>query len=209
MGTRFDLPSRIALFPLPGAVLMPRSKLPLHIFEPRYLQMLDDTLKTDHRLIGMIQPEGDGLAAVGCAGRVIAFSESEDGRVMISLKAVSRFRLTAVEDGFSPYQQGQIDWRDFKQDLQGTETDPDFDRAALLEKLRRYMSAQDLSADWNAAAEAEDEMLINALSMMLPLSPGEKQALLEAPTLTQRRILLDGLIEFSLHHCDNSEDRLQ
>ena len=88
MALRFDLPDRIPLFPLPGAVLMPRARMPLHLFEPRYLQLLEDTLKTDHRLIGMIQHEGDGLSAIGCAGRVVAFSETGDGRMMISLGAI-------------------------------------------------------------------------------------------------------------------------
>ena len=121
MRFRFDLPARIPLFPLAGAVLMPRARIPLHVFEPRYLQMLDDTLKTDHRLIGMIQPEGDGLSAIGCAGRVVAFSETGDGRMMISLGAISRFRLQEVEEGFAPYLQGRVDWSSFGRDLSGPE----------------------------------------------------------------------------------------
>lgn len=208
MSFRFDLPSRIALFPLPGAVLLPRSRLPLHIFEPRYLQMLEDTLKTDHRLIGMIQPEAGGLAEIGCAGRVMAFSESEDGRMMISLRAVSRFHLNEAQHGFTPYTQGEVDWSGFARDLESAETDPQMDRPALMALLRRYMETQDLSADWDAAAEAEDEILINSLAMMLPFSPGEKQALLEAETLPERRALLEGLIEFSLRNGEN-EERLQ
>src|SRR5690554_1202406 len=106
MSLRFDLPQRLPLFPLPGAVLMPRTRLPLHIFEPRYLQMLEDSLKTDHRMIGMIQPEGEALCSIGSAGRVVAFSEGDDGRMMVSLKAVSRFRLRDVEEGFAPYLRG-------------------------------------------------------------------------------------------------------
>lgn len=208
MAPRFDLPDRIPLFPLPGAVLMPRARLPLHLFEPRYLQMLDDTLKTDHRLIGMIQPEGDGLSAIGCAGRVVAFSETEDGRVMISLGAVSRFRLQEIEEGFAPYLQARVDWSSFGRDLGATERDPGLDRKALFTLLGRYMETQELSTDWDAAAEAEDELLINSLSMMLPFGPGDKQALLESPTLTDRRELLTGLIEFALHGGEN-EERLQ
>ena len=208
MALRFDLPDRIPLFPLPGAVLMPRARMPLHIFEPRYLQMLEDTLRTDHRLIGMIQPEGDGLAAIGCAGRVVAFSETDDGRMMISLGAVSRFRLQEVEEGFAPYLQGRVDWSSFDRDRGGAEQDRGLDRDAVFALLNRFMQANALSTDWDAAAEAEDELLINSLSMMLPFGPGDKQALLESPTLSDRRELLVGLIEFALHGGEN-EDRLQ
>ena len=208
MALRFDLPDRIPLFPLPGAVLMPRARMPLHLFEPRYLQLLEDTLKTDHRLIGMIQPEGDSLSAIGCAGRVVAFSETGDGRMMISLGAISRFRLQEVEEGFAPYLQGRVDWSSFGRDLSGPEQDPTLDRKALFSLLDRYMQTQELSTDWDAAAEAEDELLINSLSMMLPFTPGDKQALLESPTLADRRELLVGLIEFALHGGEN-EERLQ
>lgn len=195
-----DLPAQIPLFPLPGAVLMPRARLPLHIFEPRYLQMMADTLKTEHRLIGMIQPIGEGLARVGTAGRVVAFSETDDGRMMISLRAISRFRLGEVEDGFAPYLRGRVEWTDFTADRDhGDETDAGFDRAAFLGRLRRFMAARDLATDWEAAAEADDEMLVNALAMLLPLEVEEKQALLEAPTLTARREILDGLVEYALH----------
>jgi len=195
-----DLPAQLPLFPLPGAVLMPRARLPLHLFEPRYLQMLEDTLKTDHRMIGMIQPLGEGLARVGTAGRVAAFSEAEDGRMMISLKAVSRFTLREVEEGFAPYLRGRVDWGDFAADLRpASEEDPDFDRETFLSRLRRFMAAQDLATDWEAAREADDEMLINALAMLLPLEPEEKQALLEAPALAERRAILDGLMEYALH----------
>lgn len=208
MRFRFDLPARIPLFPLTGAVLMPRARIPLHVFEPRYLQMLDDALKTEHRLIGLIQPEGDGLASIGCAGRVVAFSETDDGRQMISLLAVSRFRLTEVQEGFTPYLMAEVDWSSFARDMKGPEDDPCIDRGALFPLLRRYMDAHELSTDWDAAAEAQDEALINSLSMALPFSPGDRQALLESPTLSDRRELLQGLIEFALHGGD-TEDRLQ
>ena len=208
MRFRFDLPARLPLFPLSGAVLMPRARIPLHVFEPRYLQMLDDALKTDHRLIGLIQPEGEGLAAIGCAGRVVAFSETDDGRQMISLLAVSRFRLTEVQEGFTPYLMAEVDWSSFTHDLKGTEDDPGLDRDTLFPLLRRYMDAHELSTDWDAASEAQDEALINSLSMVLPFSPGDRQALLESPTLSDRRELLQGLIEFALHGGDN-EERLQ
>jgi Lon protease-like protein len=208
MSFRFDLPARIPLFPLAGVVLMPRARMPLHVFEPRYLQMLDDVLKTDNRLIGLIQPEGEGLASIGTAGRLVAFSENDDGRLMISLKAISRFRLHEVEEGFAPYLQARIDWNGFERDQKGPERDPGLDRDTLFPLLQRFMEAHELSTDWDAAAEAEDEMLVNSLSMMLPFSSGDKQALLESPSLSDRRELLQGLIEFALHG-GADEERLQ
>lgn len=202
----FDLPATIPLFALPGAVLMPRASLPLHLFEPRYLQMLDDTLKTPDRLIGMIQPMGDGLARIGCAGRVVMFSETGDGRMDIVLRAVSRFSLGGVEDGFTPYPRGRIAWTGFGPDRDSTSpTDPGLDRDAMLDRLSRYMQARELSTDWEAAREADDEMLVNSLSMLLPFSPEEKQALLEAETLPARREMLDGLLEYALHGGDEEE----
>lgn len=208
MPLRLDLPDRIALFPLPGAVLMPRSRLPLHIFEPRYLQMIEDTLKIGHRMIGMVQPEAEGLSTIGCAGRIVSFNENDDGRMMISLGAISRFRLLDVQDSFAPYLQAQVDWSSFARDRGQPEHDPGMDRQALFDLLARYMESRDLSTDWEAAAQAEDELLINSLSMMLPLSHGDKQALLESPTLVDRRELLVGLIEFALRG-DEPEERLQ
>ena len=191
---------------VPGAVLLPRTRLPLQIFEPRYLQMMEDVLKSGDRLIGMIQPIGDGLAGVGTAGRVTMFSESDDGRMMISLRAVSRFRLVETVDGFTPYLRGRVEWSPFAADrLAAGPGDPDFDRPAFMERLGRYMAARDLSTDWNAAEEAEDELLVNSLSMLLPLAVEEKQALLEAGTLAQRRAMLDGLMEFALHGGDDEE----
>lgn len=206
---RFDLPDTLALFPLEGAVLMPRGRLPLQIFEPRYLQLIEDVLKTSQRLIGMVQPqEGglEGLASIGTAGRISAFSEMDDGRYMITLRAVSRFRLTEVRPGFTPYLQGDVDWSDFAQDRsQQPEIDADFDRKSLLERLRRFMEANELSTDWEAAETVENETLVNSLAMLLPLGNEEKQALLEATTLSKRRELLDGLIEYALRSGDHEE----
>lgn len=198
-----DLPETIPLFPLPGALLLPRALLPLHIFEPRYLQMVEDCLKTPTRLIGMIQPRrvpgGDSrLSAIGCAGRLTAFSETEDGRYMITLSGISRFRLVREVQGFTPYRRAEVTWDSFARDLGRTETDPGFDRAAFLEVLGRYLAHQGLSTDWETMKEAEDELLINSLSMLLPLEPEDKQALLEAPTLETRRETLMTLIEFAL-----------
>ena len=206
---RFDLPDTIPLFPLSEAVLMPRGRLPLQIYEPRYLQLVEDVLKTSHRLIGMIQPQEGGLeelARVGSAGRIASFSEMDDGRYMITLRAVSRFRLTAVRPGFTPYLQGDVDWSDYPQDrgLQ-PEVDPGLNRTALLARLRRFMDSHELSTDWDAAETVDDETLVNSLATVLPLGSEEKQALLETQTLTQRRELLDGLMEYALRNGDNEE----
>jgi hypothetical protein len=199
----FDLPDTIPVFPLPGALLLPRARLPLHIFEPRYLAMLDDTMKTAHRLIGMIQPRDlpggkKALHAIGCAGRLTGFSETEDGRYMISLSGISRFRVREEVQGFTPYRRCQVDWQPFGRDLGGPEEDPGFRRAEFLDLLGRYFAANELSTDWSSLKEAEAELLINSLSMLCPFSPEDKQALLEAPSLATRRETLVTLIEFAL-----------
>lgn len=201
-----DLPEQIPLFPLPGALLLPRGRLPLHIFEPRYLQMIEDCLKTRHRLIGMIQPcktrEGaPTLSAIGCAGRLTGFSETEDGRYMITLSGISRFRFGHEEEGFCPYIRAAVSWADFPRDLGPAEHDAAFDRDAFLDLLARYFQAQGLDTDWDSLKDAEDELLINSLAMLLPLETEEKQALLEAPCLTTRRETLVTLLEFHLHGC--------
>ena len=206
-----DLPSTIPVFPLPGALLLPRARLPLHIFEPRYLAMMDDTLKTSHRLIGMIQPretpksEETRLHSIGCAGRVTAFSETEDGRYMITLAGISRFRVTSEVQGFSPYRRCDVDWNGFDRDLGATETDPGFDREPFMALLERYFESQDLSTDWDSLRDAEEELLLNSLSMLCPFAPHEKQALLEAPSLATRRETLVTLIEFALRVGETEE----
>lgn len=197
-----DLPATIPVFPLPGALLLPRARLPLHIFEPRYLAMLDDTLKSSHRLIGMIQPCGgprglSALHAIGCAGRVTAFSETEDGRYMITLTGISRFRVTEEIEGFVPYRKCDVSWQGFDRDLGGVERDTLLDRKNFLELLRRYFESEDLKTDWDSLCEADDELLINSLSMLCPLDPEDKQALLEAPSLVTRREMLVTLLEFA------------
>ena len=206
-----DLPDRIPVFPLPGALLLPRTRLPLHIFEPRYLAMLDDVLKTPGRLIGMVQPmEGPSdreptLHKIGCAGRVMSFSETDDGRYMVTLGGVSRFRLIQQEDGFEPYIKAHVAWSDFGRDLGPAEHDEAFDRSHFMDILARYFDAQGLSTDWENLKDAEDELLINSLSMLCPFKPEDRQALLEAPTLSARRETLATLIEFALHSGSSDE----
>ncbi|MBT9386694.1 LON peptidase substrate-binding domain-containing protein [Pseudooceanicola sp. CBS1P-1] len=206
-----DLPDVIPVFPLPGALLLPRARLPLHLFEPRYLAMFEDCLKTPHRLIGMIQPnevpgrEGPGLYQIGCAGRVTQFSETEDGRYMITLAGISRFRLGDEVSGFTPYRRFRVDWTGFDADMGGPEADPNFRRSAFLDLLGRYFADQGLSTDWETLKEAEDELLINSLSMLLNLDAEEKQALLEAPSLSTRRETLVMLMEYALRGGDGQD----
>jgi len=212
--TRFkDMPGTIPVFPLPGALLLPRARLPLQIVEPRYLAMLDDCLKTETRLIGMVQPnqvpgrEEDGLHRIGCSGRVTQFSETEDGRYMITLSGMSRFRITGEVEGFTPYRRCEVNWDGFERDLQGSETDPGFDRAKFMDLLDRFFSSKELSADWSTLEQADDELLLNSLSMLLEFNPEDKQALLEAPSLSTRRETLVTLIEYAMR--GGEEDLIQ
>lgn len=201
--TSADLPEVLAVFPLPGALLLPRARLPLHIFEPRYLAMVEDALKTRHRLIGMIcptaTPSGEKrLSAIGCAGRLTSFTETEDGRYMITLTGLSRYRIRDEVQGFTPYRRCLVEWAPFARDLGPAEEDAGFDRPAFLAVLARYFAAESLSTDWASLKEAEPELLINAISMLAPFAPEDKQALLEAPSLETRRETLLTLIEFAL-----------
>lgn len=203
--TSADLPETIPVFPLPGALLLPRTRLPLNIFEPRYLAMLDDTLKSDHRLIGMIQPlddpDGDNsgrLHQIGCAGRLISFQETEDGRYLITLGGISRYRMIGKVDGFAPYVRGAVDWSTFERDLGKPEIDEGFDRPKFLDTLARYFDAVNLSSDWDSLKEADEELLVNSLAILCPFEPEEKQALLEAPSLETRRETIVTLMEFVL-----------
>lgn len=207
-----DLPNTLPIFPLPGALLLPRGHLPLHLFEPRYLQMFEDTLKTPTRLIGMVQPrevpggsDSPVLHQIGCAGRITAFSEGDDGRYMITLTGVSRFRIVDELDGFSPYRCARLDWSEFTRDRGQSEKDPDFDRDHFLDLLGRYFAAEELDTDWESLRGAKDEMLINALSMLCPFEVEDKQALLEAPSLAKRRETLITLLEFALRGGTNEE----
>ena len=203
MMSRSELPDTVAVFPLPGALLLPRARLPLHIFEPRYLAMLDDAFKTSHRLIGMIQPLGGDkspkpLHVIGCAGRVTGFNETDDGRYMITLSGVSRFRVVREVDGFAPYRRCEVSWDGFDRDLGLAETDKGFDRDAFFKLLGQYFDAEELQTDWDSLKGADDELLINSLSMLCPFEPEDKQALLEAPSLMTRRETLVTLIEFAM-----------
>lgn len=213
MITAADLPDVLPVFPLPGALLLPRSRLPLHLFEPRYLQMLEDALKTRERMIGMIQPcpspqSDNSLHVIGCAGRVTQFSETEDGRYMITLTGISRFRILNELDGFTPYRRCAIRWDGFDRDLGKQEQDKTFNRPSFMALLEKFFATHDLSTDWETLNQADDELLINSLSMLLDFDAEEKQALLEAPSLSTRRETLVTLIEFALRG-GSSEETLQ
>ncbi|MGN0933561.1 LON peptidase substrate-binding domain-containing protein [Falsigemmobacter intermedius] len=210
-----DLPGIIPLFPLPGALLLPRGRLPLHIFEPRYLAMVEEAIRTPERIIGMIQPreerdDGNGpLVPIGCAGRITQFTETGDGRYLITLAGISRFRLLDEQSGFQPWRRARVDWADFTADRAGAESDPGLDRGRFIPLLRRFFEARQLQTEWAALSEAGDELLINAISMLCPFGPGDKQALLEAPTLSDRREALIALIEYALHAGPEPEENLQ
>jgi Lon protease-like protein len=209
-----DLPETVPVFPLPGALLLPRGRLPLNIFEPRYLAMLDDVLKSEHRLIGMVQPY-DGRAqpprlhAIGCAGRITSLSETEDGRYLIVLTGISRFRIRGEIEGFTPYRRVQVDWSDFAADLDKPGDVRNFDKEDFLALLRRYFELQNLSSDWDSMREAEPEMLVNSLSMMCPFAVEEKQALLEAPRLSDRAETLCALLRFAIATGSGGQGKVQ
>jgi Lon protease-like protein len=206
-----DLPKTIPIFPLPGALLLPRARLPLHIFEPRYRAMIAACLATPHRLIGMIQPAAGPesrerrLHSIGCAGRVTGFSETEDGRYLITLSGMSRYRVVRETTESTPYRTVEASWEGFERDLGPAEEDKGFSRKTFLALLSRFFAHQKLSTDWDSLKDAEDELLINSLSMLCPFEPEDKQALLEAPSLATRRETLVMLIEFALRGGSNEE----
>ena len=185
-----------------GVVLLPHSALPLNIFEPRYLSLVDDVL-SGNRLIGMIQPtESEDtvikpkLSEVGCAGRIVSYRETEDNRYLVTLAGVCRFRVKEEVPVLSPYRQVATDFAPFVSDLAQSEAG-DFPRERLLAALKQYLSHRDMKADWRSVMTAPPESLVNALSMMCPFEPAEKQALLEAPSWIERVATLVALLEIS------------
>lgn len=200
-----ELPNSIPLFPLSGALLLPGGRLPLNIFEPRYLAMVQEAMASGHRLIGMIQPKADGVYEIGCAGRIAEFSESDDGRVLISLSGVARFAChgtTLQEAGFL---QGAVDFARFQRDMiPDTAT---INRPKLLEILKSYFDVKGFSADWEHIEACEDERLVTTLSMICPFAETEKQALLESDGLDSRTELLIAMLEMSvLSHGHDPQD---
>jgi uncharacterized protein len=194
-----DLPGALAIFPLPGALLFPRWELPLNIFEPRYLNMIDDTMRGT-RLIGMIQPSGGprerpDVARIGCAGRITSYLETDDGRYLITLTGICRFEVGAELAVNTPYRQVRPSWEQFAADLHSASETGLPERRDLISALRTYVTMHGLKADWSAVEDAPMETLIHALSAGCPFSVAEKQALIEAPTLADRASVLVALLE--------------
>jgi len=197
-----DLPHGLPIFPLPGVLLLPRGRLPLNIFEKRYLAMFDDALGGE-RLIGMIQPSdarandpAPALFSVGCAGRITSFSETGDGRYLVALDGVARFKITEELPLCRGYRRVTPDWAPFGADL--AEDNGTVDRHRLIELLQAYFRQQSLSANWDAIGQAPDERLVTSLAMICPFEPPEKQALLEAGCLSDRARLMMSLLEIAI-----------
>jgi len=202
-----DLAEVIPVFPLAGALLLPRGQMPLNIFEPRYLEMIDDALRLTHRLIGMIQPDTahpgpeesrPHLFRVGCVGRITQFAESGDGRYLIQLTGIVRFRVLEELVVPTPYRQCRVFYNDFIDDFTARKGEAAVDRKSLLQALKQFLEANDLKADWDGIENAPNEALVNALAMMSPYGSAEKQALLEAPDLKSRAEMLIAMTEMEL-----------
>jgi Lon protease-like protein len=203
------LPRALPIFPLPGALLLPRTQLPLVIFEPRYLRMVEDVV-SDHRLIGMMQPVNEPAAAnaspeiygIGCAGRITSFAETQDDRILITLTGVARFRVLEELKVRTPYRQVAADYDEFASDLETGIGQDEVDRNLLLKTFRAYLEANNLMTDWDQIMSATNEQLVNSLAALSPFAVAEKQALLEAPDLKSRSELLIALTEMSLSATD-------
>jgi Lon protease-like protein len=201
-----DLQSVIPVFPLPGALLLPRGQLPLNIFEPRYLAMVDDSLRDGHRLIGMIQPDPahpgpedkPELFKVGCVGRITQIAESGDGRYLMQLTGIARFRVEEELKVATAYRQCRVTYASFADDFTARKGEEQVDRKALLEALSAFLKANNLKTDWEGIENAPNEALVNALAMMSPYGVAEKQALLEAQDLKSRAEVLIAVTEMEL-----------
>ncbi|RAI03343.1 ATP-dependent protease [Acuticoccus sediminis] len=203
-----DIPSTVPVFPLSGALLLPRAHLPLNIFEPRYVKLIDDVMAGD-RLIGMVQPrfgeeadnendERPGLCQVGSLGRVVSYQETGDGRYLIQLGGVCRFTVLEELDTELPYRRCRISAERFACDLAADLGDSEIDREGLIRAFQSYLDANDLEADWKSVRSASNEALVNTLAMMSPYGPAEKQALLEAPDLAARAATLVAITEMEV-----------
>lgn len=199
-----DLPEEIAVFPLTGALLLPQGRLPLNIFEPRYLAMIEDAMGAG-RMLGMIQPDGSGqrgftgpaLYKVGCLGRISSFSEAEDGRFLVTLSGMLRFAVTEEKTLRRGYRRVIADYSAFAADLEAPEAP--LDRPALLGALRPYFKARQIDANWDAIEHTHDATLVTTLCMVCPFDPREKQALLEAPSAADRAGMLVALLQMEAH----------
>ena len=201
-----DLADVVPVFPLAGALLLPRGQMPLNIFEPRYLAMVDDALRSGRRLIGMIQPDPahpgpenkPTLFRIGCVGRMTQFAESGDGRYLIQLTGIARFRIDHELEVSTPYRQCRVSYMEFIGDFTARKGEEEVDRGSLLRALSDFLKANDLKADWQGIENAPNEALVNALAMMSPYGTAEKQAMLEAPDLKTRAEILIAVTEIEL-----------
>lgn len=208
-----ELPAEIPIFPLAGAMLLPGGRLPLNIFEPRYLTMVENSLSAG-RMFGMIQPDnrkpleanGPALFGIGCLGRVTSFAETEDGRLTISLLGVVRFAVRAELDMHQGYRRLSVSYEDYVEDLAEIPEDIGLPRRNLLASLRIYFERQKVTADWDVISKLDDQTLLIGLCMMCPFSVSEKQALLEAGSLADRAAVLATLLEFGQHGQDGADD---
>jgi Lon protease-like protein len=197
------LPETIPVFPLSGALLLPRTDLPLNIFEPRYLTMVEHAMSSDH-VIGMIQPlpgetgDNPALAQVGCLGRITSYAETDDNRVLISLSGVCRFSVKREKSVKTPFRQVEADYSGFAADLVTENNARTVDRSAVIKAFRQYLEANDMSANWSEVEQIPTELLVNTLSQLAPYPAPEKQALLEANDLQARADMLIALTELAL-----------
>jgi uncharacterized protein len=216
-----DLPAKLALFPLRGAILLPRATLPLNVFEPRYLSLIDDAM-SGSRVIGIVQPagrdDGDeeslesrsvGLRKVGCTGRITSYQEMDDGRLVITLTGIARFEIVDEVVTSKPYRCITASYDKFASDFSVGLGEDQVDRANLLRVLKSYLETNRLKADWNAVQRASSEFLINVLAVMCPYGAEEKQALLEAADLKTRADVLIALAEMELASGGESGGTLQ
>jgi Lon protease-like protein len=201
-----DLPEVIPVFPLAGALLLPRGQMPLNIFELRYLAMIDDSFRDGHRLIGMIQPDiahspnedRPVLFRIGCVGRITQLAETGDGRYILELTGVSRFKVVEEMTVLTAYRQCKVDYFPFIDDFTARKGEDAVDRDALLAVLSDFLKANNLKVDWEGIENAPNEALVNALAMMSPYGPAEKQAMLEAPDLKTRAEILIAITQIDL-----------
>lgn len=201
-----ELPAEFAVFPLPGALLLPRGKLPLNVFEPRYLAMVNDAL-AEARMFGMIQPEpgrervatGPAIYRIGCLGRLTSFAETDDGRLLITLTGVVRFRVASELPLRHGYRRVVGDFSGFEDDLELPDAPLEVDRPTLLGALRPYFRARGIEANWDAIEQTSDDMLVLTLCMVCPFEVPEKQALLEAPDGVERAAMLVALLTMGAH----------
>jgi len=201
-----DLPEIIPVFPLPGALLLPRGQMPLNIFEPRYLEMIDDSLRDGHRLVGMIQPDPGHpgredkpvLFKIGCVGRITQLAETGDGRYLLQLIGITRFQVEEELQVATAYRQCRVSYMSFKNDFIARKGEEHVDRQGVLEALSAFLKANNLKTDWEGIENAPNEALVNALAMMSPYGAAEKQAMLEAPDLKTRAEVLIAVTEIEL-----------